>query len=396
MSEPVRAPAERIGRPAPASVFFCQACVVVLALVLGACAGARKPEAEPLSPTKARALIARSLPPHVQDRDGWSVDMYAAFASMNLPVTPESICSAVAIADQESSFQVDPVVPGLSTVAWREIETRAGRMGLPSRVVHTLLRLPSPDGRSYARRLDAARTEGELSQIFEDLIGVLPGGQKMLAARNPVRTGGPMQVSVTFAQAYAGEHPYPYPIENTTLRREVFTRRGGLYFGIAHLLDYAVDYDRPLFRFADFNAGHYASRNAAFQSALSLASGVPLDLDGDLVRPDGSPGDAPGSTELAARTLGKRLKLDESDIRDDLERGRGEKFARTDLYEKVFELAEELEGHALPRAVVPRIQLESPKITRQLTTEWFAQRVQQRHDVCLERTGQAPKPATRT
>lgn len=388
-----RAPAAS-ARDRRAAALARQLVVATAALVLAACASQAPRQTPGLSPSAARELIARALPPHVQGRPGWSADMYAAFASMEIAVTPENVCSVVAVTDQESNFQVDPVVPGLSRLAWREIESRAGRMGLSSRVVRTLLKVPSPDGRSYAQRLDAVRSEGELSQIFEDLIGVLPGGQKILADRNPVRTGGPMQVSIAFAQAYADEHPYPYPIENSSFRREVFTRRGGLYFGIAHLLDYPADYDRPLFRFADFNAGHYASRNAAFQNALSVASGIPLDLDGDLVRLDAGSADAPGSTELAARTLGKRLDLSESDIRDDLERGRVEKFARTNLYEKVFELADELEGRALPRAVMPKIRLKSPKITRQLTTEWFAQRVQQRHERCLERAMPAPKSAT--
>jgi hypothetical protein len=359
--------------------------LLAASLLLFGCASTPSPESDALSPSSARELMARALPPHVQDRNGWAADMYAAFASMEIKVDPENVCAVVAVTDQESNFQVDPVVPGLSKLAWREIDSRAQRMGLSRRVVRTLLRIPSSEGRSYAQRLDAARTEGELSQIFEDLIGVLPGGQKMLADRNPVRTGGPMQVSIAFAENYADEHPYPYPLEGKSFRREVFTRRGGLYFGIAHLLDYPADYDRPLFRFADFNAGHYASRNAAFQNALTAASGIPLDLDGDLVRLGAGANDAAGSTELAARTLGKRLKMSDREIRNDLERGQTEKFARSDLYEKVFELADSLEGRSLPRAVMPKILLKSPKITRQLTTEWFSLRVQQRHERCLER-----------
>mgnify|MGYP002652961711 CR=1 FL=1 len=152
--------------------------------------------------------------------------------------------------------------------------------------------------------------------------------------------------------------------------------------GIAHLLDYPANYDRPLYRFADYNAGHYASRNAAFQSALTLVSGIPLDLDGDLVLPNSS---EPGATERAARVLGKRLDMSDSAIRRDLEKGDGGDFERSRLYERVFELADRLEGKAAPRALLPQIRLKSPKITRKLTTAWFAQRVEERWQRCRGR-----------
>ncbi|MGQ0699568.1 MAG: DUF1615 domain-containing protein [Panacagrimonas sp.] len=363
-----------------ASVWVAGLCLAGLA----ACTAGPTRDTPGLSPSTARALIARLLPPKLADRDGWATDIYAGFATQEIPVTPENICAVIAVTEQESGFQVDPPVPGLAAIAWREIDAQAARVGVPKTVVRTALRVSSPDGRSYRERIDAAKTERELSETFEDLIGVLPLGGKLLANRNPVRTGGPMQVSIAFAEKYAADNPYPYPVD-TTLRREVFTRRGGMFFGLAHLLDYPAAYDKPLYRFADFNAGHYASRNAAFQNALSLASGIPLELDGDLVRIGSTEADPPGSTELAARVLAKRLRMQDSDIREELELGRSEDFERSTLYEKVFDLAEQFEGPPVPHAVIPKIRLKSPKITRRLTTEWFATRVEERYRRCVLR-----------
>ena len=166
----------------------------------------------------------------------------------------------------------------------------------------------------------------------------------------------------------------------TSIADELFSRRGSVYFGTAHLLDYQPAYDAYLYRFADFNAGQYASRNAAFQRALSSASGVPLVPDGALL-PHGDKG--AGSTELAARTLGQRLHMGDHAIHDALEQGKGANFARTALYERVFAIADKAEGHPLPRAKVPQIQLHGPKIARRLTTEWYARRVDQRFKHCL-------------
>ncbi len=83
--------------------------------------------------------------------------------------------------------------------------------------------------------------------------------------------------------------------------------------------------------------------------------------------------------------LGRRLGLSDADVRRDLEQGRGEAFERTSLYERVLELADQLERRPVPRAVVPNLVLQGPKITRRLTTDWFAHRVEGRYERCLGR-----------
>ena len=177
---------------------------------------------------------------------------------------------------------------------------------------------------------------------------------------------------------------YPYTVDGS-IRHEVFSRRGGLYFGIKHLLDYPVDYPKPLYRFADFNAGRYASRNAAFQQAAAIACGTRLVRDGDLLTP-GAPMGKPGATEAALRGIDVRLAMSREQIRADLEQGDRLAFAQTALYRSVFAIADAAgSGKPLPRARVPDIALDSPKITRKLTTAWFADRVDARWKACLAR-----------
>ena len=361
------------------------ACMAI-AMLAAACAAPESwqpSEPRPMTASEGRALVSRHLPARLAERDGWAADIYAAMASLRVPVTPENICAVVAVTEQESGFRVDPPVANLAAIAWKEIEREREKAGIPSLVLQAALAVPSTNGKTYRERIDAAHTEGDLSATFEDFIGRVPLGKRFFEDRNPVHTAGPMQVSVAFAKAQAAK-AYPYPMTGS-IRDEVFTRRGGMYFGIAHLLDYPAAYDSDIYRFADFNAGRYSSRNAAFQHALTEASGIPLALDGDVVRFDhGQAAKQASATELAARSLAARIDMSDADIRHDLEQGVSETFDRTRIYKRVFALAEE-GGKPLPRAVIPNIELQSPKITRKFTTERFAKRVAERQRSCIAR-----------
>ncbi len=335
-----------------------------------------------MSPAESRAVIDRSLPRDVSDRTGWVNDIYNAFAALDLTPSRENVCAVAAVTAQESGFRVDPVVPDLGVIAWREIDRRAAHAGIPAGIVHEVLKLDSPTGQSYGDRIEHARTEKELSDIFEDFTGSLPLGRRLFASWNPIRTRGPMQVNVAFADQFAATHTYPYPV-NVSIDEELFSRRGSLYFGTAHLLAYSAPYDRYLYRFADFNAGQYSSRNAAFQQALKIVSAKPLAADGALLPHDG--GNNAGDTELAVRSLSARLHLDDGAIHAALEEGRSARFEQSAVYREVFRLAEQRVHHPLPRAAIPQIELEGPKIERRLTTEWYARRVDGRFQACLAR-----------
>ena len=328
-------------------------------------------------PVDVAQVVRQKMPASVKDRDEWVQSIAKAFESQKLAPTEENVCAVLAVAQQESNYQADPPVPGLSKIAWQEIDRRAERVHVPPFLVHTALKITSPDGKSYSERLDTVKTEKQLSAIFDDFIGMVPMGQTLFGSLNPVHTGGPMQVSIAFAEAH--QRGYPWKMRGT-VRQEVFSLRGGLWFGTYHLLNYPASYSAPLYRFADFNAGWYASRNAAFQNAVSKASGVKLALDGDVVL-YGS--DKPGKTELAVRRLADRLSLSDDAIHSQLQKGDSQAFEETAVYKGVYRLAEAKTGKALPKEILPGIQLESPKITRNLTTAWFAKRVDERRARCM-------------
>jgi len=350
------------------------------ALLLAGCTATPPTPEVPTNPEQVRARFQRLLPAQVRDRDGWARDYSVAFLAQDIPATDANACAVIAITEQESSFQEDPVVAGLPAIARKEIQRRAQASHLPGFILDAALSIESPTGKTYQQRLATVKTEKQLSDIFEDFIAMVPLGRSLFSGLNPVHTGGPMQVSVDFAQAHAKDYPYPL---RDSVRDEVFSRRGGVYFGTMHLLGYPANYDALLYRFADFNAGWYASRNAAFQAAVSRASGIELALDGDLVIP-GS--DEVGQTERAVRTL-HQLDFGDRAIHRALRQGDMLAFEKTPLYRDLYALAEQGAGEPLPRAVLPGIALHSPKITRALTTAWFAQQVQARWKRCMARAG---------
>lgn len=82
-----------------------------------------------------------------------------------------------------------------------------------------------------------------------------------------------------------------------------------------------------------------------------------------------------------------RLGLSAAEIQRDIRQEKMASFSRTVLYQRLFALADRQAGRAVPREAMPQITLNSPKIVRKLTTEWFANRVNGRYEACLARDG---------
>jgi len=182
-----------------------------------------------------------------------------------------------------------------------------------------------------------------------------------------------MQVSVAWAQDTS-------KLADETVRDLLYTRRGGVGFGTARLFAHEAHYDRPIYRFADYNAGLYASRNAAFQVRLAKVVGADLAPDGDLLvyNERGKPSGEDGETMRAILAWRERFALDltEARVRSDARKEKERGSERTGLWERLG---------ATPYAIVPDVALESPKMAPGRTTRWFAERVDKRYRECLAR-----------
>ena len=390
--------------------------VALSPLVLtGGCGATRAPGGgavrwDPPAPL-TRSGIAALIPGHVRDRGGWSEAIANALAANEVPLERTTACAVIAVIAQESGFDADPAVPGLAAIAAARIDHYKAKLGpLGDPVFDRLLSGRAPDdARPFRARLARLRTERDADLLFRDLLAYYEVNHPALftaaewagkltdldglAALNPITTAGSMQVSVRFAEEWAREHKGRTATPGG-VRDALYTLPGGVYYGTARLLAYPVQYDRALFRFADYNAGLYASRNAAVQAQLSQLSGRKLTLDGDLLSYDrsGRPRDEESESERAVQAFAQRYapQLYAGAIRRDL---LGEKtlgFEGTETYQAIKTVASHKLGHLAGYATLPQVAVMSPKLKGTHSTAWYAQSVDRRYQTCvgtLDRTG---------
>jgi len=355
----------------------------------------------PLGPVQ----VGAAFPDGVADPGGWAKDLLAAFYDAGLVPDATRVCGVVAVLQQESGFQADPPVANLGVLVRTRLNEEAERYGPlgPAAMGRLLADRATGDRRTFDERIRRLRTERELDLLFRDmleaerrehpamvatanLLDTLFRGRR-LEDLNPVTTAGSMQVSVRWSIEYARGRGWPDDEE--TVRDALYTRAGGLRFGVPRLWGYPLTDTDVLYRFADYNAGQYAARNAAVQRALAQLTGVRLAVDGDLLAygPDGRPTAEDSETLGAFRVFRERFvpTFPEGRLRGDLEKGKEQGFEETPSYLALRRVYREQIGAPMATAAVPELELKSPKLRRGYSTAAYARNVLRHHRACLQR-----------
>lgn len=359
-------------------------------------------------PTMEAEQIKKAIPPRVNERQSWANDIYDISDQLGIPTTKENVCTIVAVVDQESNFVADPHVPGLGEKAVKEVQDRLEEKfkdklgdGIGGTVAgyfqDVLKNQPSPED-NYLSQMRRVQTERELDELYREIfdymskhyhVSALTGAAKLVGQDigeklNPITTLGSMQVHIGYAKDHKRQGG-----NIAELRTDMYTQYGGLYYGIHRLMMYPAEYDKPIYRFADYNSGRYSSRNAAFQSMLNDLTPAELSLDGDLLlySKDGSPRAAKSQSETAliAVFAENNVIATPRQIRSDLKKEKDENFEGTLTYKAVKKLYQEKTGKEPFYAMMPEVVISGPKLSRDYNTNWFATRVDGRYQTCMRR-----------
>lgn len=376
---------------------------------LSACAPRHARPEPPLPPRVTVEEAVRLVPPDVKEREGWAEDVLAALEAHRLYPSAEAVCSVFAVIEQESGFEPNPAVPGLARIVEERLEAYADKLGPlgPPAIKGLLEGRAAGQTRTFEQRLKQVKTERDLDRLFREMLeyyelefpktytaaqlaSVLFKGTR-LEELNPITTAGSMQVSVRFAEELAGGDERALE----RVREELYTRGGGVYYGTARLLGYTAHYSEPLHRFADYNAGFYASRNAALQEQVSRLTGLKLVPDGDLLMYDknAEPLDEDSNSLKALLAFRQRYAPDLSEwrVRKDVLKEKELELEETDTWNAIKSVYQEVTGETPAYAQLPTVTIRSPKITGEKSTVWFARNVDKRYQRCMARYTALPK-----
>lgn len=358
----------------------------------------------PIKQTKTLAPdhIATLIPNRIdaKQKTAWADDMVDIFISLGIPATKDNVCAVIAIIDQESNFVADPAVPNLGKSALSALDDKleAKLGGTWANYFRQMLNTKPTQDNSFAKQIKQVKTERELDELFREMVAYFADTYKMGALNktakllnsgiddklNPVTTLGSMQVHIDYAKAHRRAS-----MDNDALRDDLYSRYGGMYYGIHRLLSYKADYDDLLYRFADYNSGVYSSRNAAFQSWLVALGGADIALDGDLLLyDDGKIKAEPSQSEVAFIEWANSLSVPDTrltprQIRQDFKKEKQASFEQTLSYQ-TLKNAYEQAGNSASYAIMPQVTIKSAKLKKDYNTHWYATNVNKRYKRCQQ------------
>ncbi len=351
----------------------------------------------PKTPTLSSGEIAKILPNRSQDKASWAKDIAAVFDELKLHKDKQNICTVVAVIDQESNFHANPAVANLGQASLQAMDEKLeDKLGKHlAGVFRTMLATRPTKDDSFEAQIKKVKTEKELDELYQRIfdyfvttykVGGINNltkltGESLDERLNPITTLGSMQVHIDHARANRRAN-----MDDRTLRADMYGQYGGLYYGIQRLMTYQADYDKPLYRFADYNSGMYSSRNAAFQKRVASLTGANLDLDGDLlIYHGGGVSTTKSQTETALIKLLATAKtpMSAAQIRSDLKKEKRASFEQTATYQTINELFERKYKKEPTYAIMPQVAINSPKMKQSKNTHWYATNVNRRYEACM-------------
>jgi len=174
---------------------------------------------------------------------------------------------------------------------------------------------------------------------------------------------------VKFSKAIEINNEEGWGYTNKEVKKQLKTKDGCVKFGVVYLDKSIIAYaghpsrlnsDNIQYIIADYNGGHYSSRNAAFQKRVADLSGKDLTLDGDLLRYEGVDASKQISqTEYFIReVLGNRISA--IDIRKDILKEKSNEFENTFVYKEVNKFWLSIYGdNNFKYAIIPDISKSS-------------------------------------
>jgi hypothetical protein len=328
-----------------------------------------------LSQSQIEKLVLAARPGNTS-ADDWASAIRESLIELGQPIDKEHVCAVLAVITQESGLSTSPKNRRMADILRKKIGTFDSNKVL-SFIIQTRLDQYAANGKRFRENMDSISSEQDFELWYNEFTSSDITKPILLVFNKDiddlVTTIGSMQVSVKFAENYPKK---PAKVGFGTIRNVLYTCKGGVFYGTAYMLDYKHHYDDWKYVFADFNAGHYASRNAGFQKMLSDLSRKRIDLDGDLLSYEDETGTPSVTYDTFIELLKKNGKeFDEGRIKKDFDQEKSYDFEDTYSYKTLSDMHMKKYGRTI-YAILPEIQLSSPKFTsRNLSTRWYAMRV---------------------